>query len=142
MVLGQKLWEGKGKSVGTGLIKSVASEYVVSEYSWMAEMKGMGCAEGLDGNIHVTAVSKMPFKGVGKANDRGIFTTTNGEMCVLKGYDLLKMTAGGNPSAVGLYIFMTQSEKLAWMNNLIALVTFEAQDPMWMDSTITIYEWK
>jgi len=142
MLIGQKLWEGKGKSVGTGLIKSVSREHVISEYSWIAEVKGLGCAEGLDGNINVTAVAKMPFNGVGKANDRGIFTTTNGDMCTMKSYDLLQMTAKGNPSAVGLYTFMTQSEKLAWMNNLIALVTFEALDPMWMDSTITIYEWK
>ena len=142
MVLGQKLWEGKGKSVGAGLIKSVGMEGIVSEYSWMAQVKGMGCAEGLDGNINVTAVSKTPPKGVGKAKDQGIFVMTSGDMCVLKGFDLLKMPTGGNPAAVGLWTFMTQSEKLNWMNDPIALVTFEAQDPTWMESTITVYEWK
>jgi hypothetical protein len=45
MVLGDKLWEGKGKSGGAGLIKSVGMEGVTSEYSWSAEVKGMGCAE-------------------------------------------------------------------------------------------------
>lgn len=142
MVLGQKLWEGKGKSVGAGLIKSVGMEGIISEYSWMAQVKGMGCAEGLDGNINVTAVSKTPPKGIGKAKDQGIFMMTNGEMSVLKGFDLMKMSAGGNPTAVGLYTFMTASEKLSWMNDLIALVNFQALDPMWMEVNITIYEWK
>jgi len=142
MVLGQKLWEGKGKSVGAGLIKSVGMEGIISEYSWMAQVKGMGRAEGLDGNINVTAVSKTPPKGIGKAKDQGIFMMTNGEMSVLKGFDLMKMSAGSNPTAVGLYTFMTASEKLSWMNDLIALVTFQALDPMWMEVSITIYEWK
>jgi len=54
----------------------------------------------------------------------------------------MKMTAGSTPSAVGMYSFMTKSEKIVWMNDLIALVTFKALAPMWMESTITIYEWR
>jgi len=141
MVLGQKLWEGKGKSAGTGLIKSVGMESITSEYSWTAQVKGMGCAEGLDGNINVTAVSITPPKGVGKAKDQGIFMMKTGDMAVLKGFDLMKM-GEGMPSAVGLYTFMTMSEKIGWLNDLIALVAFEALDPMWMEVNITIYEWK
>lgn len=48
----------------------------------------------------------------------------------------------GMPSAVGLYTFMTMSEKIGWLNDLIALVAFEALGPMWMEVNITIYEWK
>ena len=142
MVLGEKLWEGKAKSAGPGLIKSVGSDGVTSEYSWMAQVKGMGRAKGIDGNINVTAISVVPPKGVGTAKDQGVFMTMSGDMGVLKGSDLMKMMAGKNPSAVGLWSFMTMSEKLAWMNDLIALVTFEAQDPMWMESVATIYEWR
>jgi len=36
---------------------------------------------------------------------------------------------------------MTMSEKIGWLNDLIALVAFEALDPMWMEVNITIYEW-
>lgn len=142
MVLGQKLWEGKGKSVGQGLIKSVGPDSITSEFTWVAELKGMGCAEGLDGNISVTAVGVTPFKGIGKTSDQGIFMMSTGDMCVLKGFDLMKMSGGGNPSAVGLWSFMAQSEKIGWMNDLIALVDFQALDPMWMEVNITIYEWK
>ena len=142
MAIGEKLWEGKGKSEGAGAIKSVGMEGVTSEYSWSAQMKGMGRAKGTDINIHVTAMSTNPPKGVAPAKDQGVFMTMTGDMGVLKGFDLMKMSAGGNPKAVGLWSFMTMSEKLGWMNDLIALVTFEALDQMWMESNITIYEWK
>jgi hypothetical protein len=142
MPIGEKLWEGKAKSSGPGAIKYVGAEGVVSEYSWSAQMKGMGRAKGADLNINVTAIMKMAPKGVPKSKDQGMFMTTTGDMGVLKGLDLMKMTMGANPKAVGLWTFMTTSEKLGWMNDLIALVTFEALDPMWNDSNVTIYEWK
>jgi hypothetical protein len=62
-------------------------------------------------------------------------------MGVLKGYDIAKM-AEGKAVSVGLWSFMTMSEKLSWMNDLIAVVTFEAMDPMWQEFNITIHEWK
>ncbi len=142
MVVGEKLWEGKGKSEGLGLIKSIGMEGIKSIYSWSAEMKGVGQAKDFDGNIHVTAKMKSPIKGTTAAKDQGIFMMKTGDMCVVKGFDLMKMIMGSNLTAVGLWSFMTISEKLFWLNNTIAIVTFEAQDPMWMESKITIYEWK
>jgi len=142
LVLGEKLWEGKGKSVGAGTIKSVGVEGIASEYSWTAEVKGVGRAKGVDGNIHVTAIMTAPPKGVSESKDQGIFMTITGDTAMLKGNDLMKMAAGKNPAAVGLWRFITASEKLGWMNDLVALVTFEALDPMWMESTITIHEWQ
>jgi len=140
--LGEKLWEGKAKTAGAGFIKSVGMEGVTSEYSWSAQLKGMGRAKGADINVNVTAISMMQPKGPGGAKDQGVFMTMTGDMGVLKGFDLMKMTMGKNPAAVGLWMFMTTSDKLGWMNDLIALVTFEALDPMWENSNITIYEWK
>jgi hypothetical protein len=142
MVLGQKLWEGKGKSGGAGFIKSIDMNGVTSVFTWSVQLKGMGTAKGVDGNLNVTAKSMMPPKGVSAAKDQGIFMTSTGDMVVVKGFDLMKMTMGANPSSVGLYAFMTMSSKLAWMNDLIALVTFEALDPMWQEFAMTVYEWK
>ena len=62
-------------------------------------------------------------------------------MAVRKGYDIAKMVEGKGKS-VGLWSFMTISEKLSWLNDVIALVTFEALDPMWQELDIIIYEWK
>jgi hypothetical protein len=39
LVLGEKLWEGKGKIAGAGSIKSVALKGII-EYWWTAQMKG------------------------------------------------------------------------------------------------------
>jgi len=142
MVLGEKLWEGKGKSAGPGFIKSVGMEGVTSMYSWNAQLKGTGHAKGVDINLNVTGVSMMPPKGIAAAKDQGVFMTMTGDMGVLKGFDLMKMMEGGKPASVGLWTFMTTSEKLSWMNNLIAVITFEALDPMWMELNITINEWK
>jgi hypothetical protein len=142
MVLGEKLWEGKGKSAGASFIKSIGMDGVTSEFSWMAQVKGIGRAKGADLNINVTAVSMMPPKGVSATKDLGMFMTMTGDMGTLKGVDMMKMAMGKNPSAVGLWGFMTMSEKLGWMNDLIAVVTMEALDPMWMEFNITINEWK
>ncbi len=142
MVLGEKLWEGKGKSSGPGFIKYVGMDGVTSMYSWSAQTKGMAKAKGADININVTAKGTMPPKGVASEKDQGTFMTMTGDMGVLKGLGLMKMTMGGKPSAVSLWSFMTNSEKLGWMNDLIAIVTLEALDPMWEQFNITIHEWK
>ena len=139
MVLGEKLWEGKAKS-GASFIKKIDMEGVSSEFTYEAQLKGSGCAEGVDCMLHVTAMSKQPPKGIGVATDQGVMMTMTGDMAVMKGYDLSKMM-DGKPMAVGLWSFMTMSEKLGWMNDLIALVVFESMDPMWQDVKVTIYEW-
>jgi hypothetical protein len=139
LVLGQKLFEGKGKS-GASFIKWVGMEGVAQLYSWNAQVKGLGPAKGVECNIAVTGKGMTPVKGLGTAKDQGVFNTTTGEMGVLKGYDISKM-AEGKASSVGLWSFMTMSEKLSWMNNLIAIVTFDALDPMWQEFNISIYEW-
>lgn len=141
MVLGEKLWEGKGKSAGPGFIKYVGMEGIVQMYSWNAQMKGLGRAKGMDLNLNATGKSMTPPKGIGKSKTQGMFMTVSGDMGVFKGFDLMKM-AGTKPGAVGLYSFMTTSEKLGWMNDLIAVVTFEALDPMWMELNIAVHEWK
>ncbi len=141
MVLGEKLWEGKGKSDGPGFIQYAGWEGVASKYSWSAQLKGMGRAKGVDLNIHATGKSWMAPKGVGKAKDQAMFTTASGEMGVLKGWALSKMSQN-KPIAVSLWTFMTVSEKLGWMNDVIAVASYEPVDPMWMELNLTVYEWK
>ena len=141
MAIGEKLWEGKGKS-GASFIKSIDMEGVTSIYSWTAQMKGMGKAKGVDCNLNVTAVSMSPPKGVAASKDQGMMMTMTGDMGTLKGFDLMKMMPGEKPTSVGLWSFMTMSEKISWLNDTIAIVTFESLDPMWMEFNVTIWEWK
>jgi hypothetical protein len=138
-LLGQKLFEGKGKS-GASFIKNISMEGVTQMYSWTAQVKGVGRAQGVDCNISVTAKGMTPPKGLGAAKDQGVFMTSTGDMGTLKGFDIAKMVAGKNTS-VGLWTFMTMSDKLMWLNDTIAVVTFEGMDPMWQEFKIEIWEW-
>jgi hypothetical protein len=140
VALVQKLFEGIGKS-GAGLVKSVGAEGVSQEYSWSAQVKGLGQTKDVECTITVTAKGMMPPKGLGTAQNQGVFTTATGEMGILKGYDIAKMVEGKGFS-IGLWSFMTMAEKISWMNDLIALVTLEALDPTWQEFKVTIYEWK
>jgi hypothetical protein len=105
-------------------------------------MKGMGKAKGIDCNLNVTGMSMTPPKGIATSKDQGMLMTMTGDMGVVKGVSLMKMTMGKNPTSVGLWTFMTMSEKLGWLNDTIAVVTFESMDPMWMELNVTIWEWK
>jgi hypothetical protein len=137
--LGQKLFEGKGKS-GSSFIKDVSLEGVRQIYSWSAQVQGAGRAAGVDCFITVTAKGMTPPKGLGAAKDQGIFRTSTGEMGTVKGFDIAKMVAGKNTS-VGLWTFRTMSDSLAWLNDTIAIVTFEGLDPMWQEFKMEIWEW-
>ncbi len=141
MAIGEKLWEGKGKG-GASFIKSVGMDGVTSMYTWTAQMKGMGKANGIDANLNVTGMSMTPPKGIAASKDQGLLMTMTGDMGVIKGMSYMKMMMGKNPTSVGLWTFMTMSEKLGWLNDTIAVVTFEAMDPMWMELNVTIWEWK
>ena len=85
---GEKLW--KGKSLGPGFIKYVGMEGAVSLYSWMAQLKGFGCAEGIDCNINVAGKSMQPPKGVGAAKNQGVLMTATGDRAILKTMTYLK----------------------------------------------------
>ena len=91
MAIGEKLWEGKGKG-NPGFIKSIDMSGVTSVYTYSADLKGMGRAAGLDFMLHVTAKSMMPPHGVGAAKDMGTLMNMKGDMAIMKGFDLSKMS--------------------------------------------------
>ncbi len=76
-VLGEKLFEGKGKA-GPSFIKSVGMEGVSQIYAWTAQVKGAGRAAGVECFISVTAKGMTPPKGLGAAKDQGIFRLATG----------------------------------------------------------------
>ena len=81
-----------------------------------------------------------PPKGLGIAQDQGVFRLASGEMGIVRGFDVSKMVEGKGVS-VGLWTFMTMAENVSWLNELVAIVTFKAMDPMWQEFHMTIYEW-
>lgn len=139
LVLGEKIFEGKGKA-GPSFLKKISADGVKQMYAWTAQVKGNGRAAGVDCYITITAKGNTPPKGLGASKDIGIFRTATGEMGTIKGFDVAKMV-GGKPMSVGLWTFMTMSDKLMWLNDVMAIATFEGVDPMWQEFNLAIYEW-
>ena len=139
MAIGEKLWEGKAKTTGT-TIKGASSEGVTLEYTWMAQLKGLGKAKGADGNMTYSAVVTMGPGGGGLSRGQGLFASATGDMAVVKGSTHGKVEAGKS-KGVGIWTFMTMSQKLLWLNNNAVIVTMEG-DPQWMEFDLVVWEWK
>jgi hypothetical protein len=139
MVIGEKLWEGKAKTMGMA-IKGANADGVSLEYTWMADVKGMGKAKGVDGSIIFTGMTLISPTGGGGTKGTGMFTTMTGDMAVIKGSGYGK-PEGAKGKGVGIWSFMTMSQKLAWMNMTVAITTQEG-DPMWKEFDLVVWEWK
>jgi hypothetical protein len=139
MAIGEKLWEGKAKSMATA-IKGVGPDGVKIESTWMAQLKGMGKAKGWDGAVTFTGNILMEPSGAGWSMGQGLLNFMSGDMAVVKGSGFGKVEMGKSKS-VGIWSFMSMSPKLAWMNTAVALVTLEG-DPSWMEFDVVVWEWK
>ena len=142
MVIGEKLWEGKGKTQ-VMTVEDITAEGATLCYTWTADLKGTGKAAGMDGTITFTGTKISPLSGGGSGNTKGqgiFFTEQGGDMAVIKS------TGYGNPrwkktKSVEIWNFMTASKKLNWLNSLVAIVTQEG-DSAWKEFIVTLNEWK
>ena len=137
MVLGEKLWEEKGKMVGMS-VKSIGPEGVRTEFSFASEIKGLGrfpnCKNfGTFDNVMTPA---GPASGTGQ----GICTAENGDTAAWKAYTMGK-SEGAKRKGVLIIQFMTTSQKLSWLNSLI-VVYDTVTDATTSEFTGTGYEWK
>lgn len=139
MAIGEKLWEGKGKTT-VMTIEGLGSDGVEMKATWVAQLKGFGKAKGMDGQVTYTGNLKMKPDGSGISVGNGVFNTMTGEMAVAKGYGYAKMEAGRGKS-VALWNFMTMAPKLVWINDMAVICTWDA-DPQWTEFTMTVWEWK
>jgi hypothetical protein len=139
MAIGEKLWEGKAKSTMMA-IKGASADGVSIESTWMAQLKGMGKAKGLDGAVTFTGNTMMAPSGVGNSLGTGMLNFMTGDMAVVKGSGV-GMVEMGKSKSVGVWSFMSMSPKLAWMNTAVALVTLDG-DPSWMEFDVVIWAWK
>jgi hypothetical protein len=139
LAIGEKLWEGKAKTMGM-TIKGINADGVSLEYTWMAQLKGMGKAKGVDGQVLFTGMTMISPSGGGSTVGNGMFTTMTGDMAVIKGSGYGKPEAGKG-KGLGIWSFMTMSPKLTWMNMTVALTTQEG-DPMWSEFEVVVWEWK
>jgi hypothetical protein len=139
LVLGEKLWEEKGKAIGMS-IKSIGPEGVRMEMTFTSATKGFGRDTGLDGTNMGTMEFVQAPEGGFSGSAQGIWTGLDGETVVWKCYSLGK-TEAGKSKGVNIIQFMTTSKKLARMNGAIAV--FEGiTDMKTMEISGTGYEWK
>ena len=137
MVLGEKLWEEKGKATGIS-VKSVGSEGVHMEETFVSECKGLGRFPS-GRNMGTINIVVRP-DGISSETGQGIFTTQNGDMMVWKVLAFGKQEAGKDKS-IAIIQMMTSSQKLSWMNSL--LTVYESiGDMKTMEFSGTGYEWK
>jgi hypothetical protein len=139
MAIGEKLWEGKAKSMTT-IIKDVDASGVWIMATWGGKLMGMGKAKGMDGQVTFSGKIMMGANGAGVSMGQGLLNMMTGDMAVIKGYGYGKVMMD-KAKSIGMWTFMTMSPKLAWMNDAVTLVTLEG-DPQWMEFTVTVWEWK
>ena len=137
LVLGEKLWEGKAKTMSM-TIKGINAEGVTFEFTWTAQVKGLGKANGTNGSILFTANVTVSPAGTANFTGNGVFNTMTGDMATIKGSGSGK-SEGANGKGVSVWSFMTLSEKLSWMNTTLAVVSQEG-DPQ--EADLVIWEWK
>ncbi len=137
MVLGEKLWEGKAKTMSM-TVKGANAEGVMFEFTWMAQLKGSGKANGVDCNILFTANVVVSPVGIASFTGSGVFNTINGDTATIKGSGSGK-GEGTNGKGVGIWSFSTLSPKLSWMNQTLAVVSQEG-DPQ--EADLVVWEWK
>ncbi len=140
MVVGEKLWEGNGKTK-IMTVQNVSADGVTVEFTWYGDLKGLGKAKGVDGTIVFTGRKLAAIAGPGKGS-----TTGQGILFAKGGLVAIKSTGYGNPKwenakSVEIWNFITASRKLNWLNDTVSLVTQEG-DPSWNEFKVTISEWK
>ena len=84
MVIGEKLWEGKAKTMSTA-VKRTHANGVKLEYTWMVQLKGMAKAKGFDGQVLFTGNIVISPTGEAGTLGTGLFTIMTGDMAVFKG---------------------------------------------------------
>jgi hypothetical protein len=137
LVWGEKIAEEKGKAIGIS-VKSVGPEGVHVEETFVSEVKGLGrFPSGRDmGTLNIVERAGGVFSGTGQ----GTKTTQDGDSAVWKCYLIGKLEAGKYKCLITIE-FMTASQKLSWMNGLIAIEEL-ISDPITMELSGTAYEWK
>jgi len=116
LVLGEKLWEEKGKTIGMS-VKSVGPEGIRMEQTFTTEVKGLGRSPN---GVNMGTLDFVQTPSGGFGTGQGIFTSQDGDIVVWKCYFIGKIEAGKN-KAVNIIHFMTTSQKLSWFNSLVAV---------------------
>jgi len=137
-MLGDKVWEGTGRTVGTRVLPGDDFRYVKLEVSF----EGMGKVLGMDGSNMGTFCAFERVPGQMYAEGQGILMTADGQSAIWNGHGV------GHPTGEGMGLSFRYSVgfqadpngALAALNGCLFVGEFEsAADGSWTDST---WEWK
>jgi hypothetical protein len=139
MELGEKLFEESGNVTGFKVTKVHPTEGVTMEVSFASEIRGIGRFPS-GKNLGSGTITQYPH-GIVDQSNQGSIMTNEGDQFVWWAHEKSKVVEGGKVKGLSIVTGFTNSQKLAWMNNLI--MTLETEfDPTSQKFKITGYEWK
>jgi hypothetical protein len=139
MALGEKLFEESGNVTGFKVTKVHPIEGVVMEVSFTSEIRGIGRFPS-GKNLGSGTMTHYTHSIVDQSN-QGSLMTTEGDQFMWLAHGKGKVVEGGKLKGLIIVTGFANSQKLAWMNNLIIALESEF-DPESKKFKITAYEWK
>ena len=139
MALGEKLFEESGNVIGFKVTKVHPIEGVTMEVSFTSEIRGIGRFPS-GKNIGSGIMTQYPH-GIVDQSNQGSVMTAEGDQFIWWAHGKGKVVEGGKVKGLIIVTGFTNSQKLAWMNNLIMALESEF-DPQSKSFNITAYEWK
>jgi hypothetical protein len=139
MALGEKLFEESGNVTGLKVTKVHPVEGVAMEVSFASEVRGIGRFPS-GKNLGSGTMTQYPH-GIVDASYQGSLMTAEGDQFMWWSHEKSKVVEGGKVKGLNIVTGFSNSQKLAWMNNLIMAIETEF-DPESQKFKLTGYEWK
>jgi hypothetical protein len=139
MALGEKLFEENGNATGFKITKVHPIEGITMEVSFTSEISGIGRFPS-GKNLGSGIMTQYPH-GIVDQSNQGSMMTTEGVQFTWWAHGKGKVVEGGKVRGLIIVTGFTNSQELAWMNNLILALESEFE-PESKKFKITGYEWK
>jgi hypothetical protein len=139
MALGEKLFEESGNVTGFKVTRVHPIEGVAMEVSFTSEIRGIGRFPS-GKNLGSGTMTHYTHSIVDQSN-QGSLMTTEGDQFMWWAHGEGKVVEGGKVKGLIIVTGFANSQKLAWMNNLIMALESEF-DPESKKFKITACEWK
>jgi hypothetical protein len=139
MALGEKLFEESGNVTGFKVTRVHPIEGVAMEVSFTSEIRGIGRFPSRK-NLGSGTMTHYTHSIVDQSN-QGSLMTTEGDQFMWWAHGKGKVVEGGKVKGLIIVTGFANSQKLAWMNNLIMALESEF-DPESKKFKISAYEWK
>jgi hypothetical protein len=118
MALGEKLFEESGNVTGFKVTRVHPIEGVAMEVSFTSEIRGIGRFPS-GKNLGSGTMTHYTHSIVDQSNQGSLMTTAEGDQFMWWAHGKGKVVEGGKVKGLIIVTGFANSQKLAWMNNLI-----------------------